>query len=120
MRFLLVALTALLVTAAPAAADPVRLERTFAVTCPGTPTFQVVGTGNTGHVVGSTSIAVLLVGTRAVFEDGVLVEQATFTHPGKRTPLPEGCGALAQFVAPNGVTVRIEITNAGILLTPPR
>jgi len=121
MRILLLALVALLATAAPAAADPVKPDSTiFTVTCPGTPTFSVVGTGAAGHVLDSTSIAVLLSGTLTFFEDGDQVDQVTFTNPGKGSPTLEPCSAFAQFIAPNGVTVRIEISNAAILLTPPR
>ena len=117
--FLFLALIALLATAAPAAADPVKPDSViFEVTCPGTETFSVVGTGSAGHVLGSTSIAVLMSSTQTTFVNGVQVDQFTYTHPGRGTPTLEGCTAIAEFVA-NGDTVRIEITDAAILLTPP-
>ena len=59
-------------------------------------------------------------GRRLFFENGVPGEPTIFNNPGKGTPTLEPCTAIGQFVAPNGVTVRIEITNAAILLTPPR
>jgi hypothetical protein len=121
MRILFLAVIALLATAAPAAADPVKSDSViFEVTCPGTATFSVVGTGAAGHVLGSTSIAVLLTSTQTVFVNGVQVDQVTVTHPGGGTPTLEGCTAIAEFVDPNGDTVRIEITDAAIVLTPPR
>ena len=118
MRFVLLALVAFLATAAPAAADPVKPDSViFTVTCPGTPTFDVVGTGAAGHVLGNTSIAVLLSGTQAIFEDGVQVAQFTFTNKGKGTPTLQPCSGFAEFDA-DGVTVRIELSDAAILLTP--
>lgn len=120
MRIVLLALVAFLATAAPAAADPVKPDSLIiTVTCPNTPTFSVVGTGAAGHVLGSTSIAVLLSGTLTVFVNGVQVDQNTFINPGK-APTLKPCSASGEFFAPNGDTVRIVITNAAILLTPPR
>jgi hypothetical protein len=120
MRILFVALVALLATAAPAAADPVKPDSViFVTTCPGTESFSIVGTGAAGHVLGSTSIAVLISATQTVFVNGVQVNQFTDINPGKGTPTLKGCSAIADFVAPNGDHVRVEITDAAILLTPP-
>ena len=99
-----------------AGADPIKPDSLiFTVNCPGTQEFRVVGTGAAGHVLGSTSIAVLLSGTTTVFEDGVQVDQFTVTHPGEGNPTLEPCSAVGQ-----SGTLQIVITNAAILLTPPR
>jgi hypothetical protein len=113
----------LLLAVAPAAADPVNKPgaRTYTATCTveGQPTtFQIVGTGAAGHVLGSNSIAVLLSGTRTTFVNGMQTDQATFSTPGRglRT-VP--CTATTEFVDEEGNNVRIVITDAQILVTPP-
>lgn len=101
-----------------ATANPVKNPRVtvFTVRCEGVPEFQVVGTGSAGHVLGGTGIAVLLAGTLAEFVNGVQTNQFTFDNPGKGVATLD-CTAFSQF-AVGSDTIRIEITNARIHLTP--
>lgn len=104
--------------AGTAIADPVNNKHVslFHVTCPGTPTFDVLGHGAAGHVVGSNSIAVLLAGDFTVHVNGVLVDQFTQDHPGQGTPALS-CSAFSEFTA-GADTIRIDVANAKIHLTP--
>jgi hypothetical protein len=123
-RAVLTSLVLVLISVAPAAADPVKNPgaQTFTLTCTvngQSTTFQVIGTGAAGHVLGSNSIAVLLSGTRTTFVNGVQTEQVTFSTPGRGLEtIP--CTASSEFVDEEGNTVRIVITDAQVLLTPPR
>jgi hypothetical protein len=105
--------------AGTAAADPVNNPHVtvFTVTCEGVPEFQVVGTGAAGHVLGSNSIAVLLAGTVTEFVNGVQTNQFTFDHGQGVSTL--ACTAFAEFTV-GANTIRIEITDARIYLTPAR
>jgi hypothetical protein len=67
-------------------------------------------------VVGSNSMAVLLAGTFTVFVNGVQVNQSTQTHPGQGVSTLS-CFAFTEFTD-GADTIRIEITNASIHLTP--
>ena len=123
-RAILMALVVVLMSVAPTAADPIKNPdaRTFTVTCTvdgQSTTFQIVGTGAAGHVLDNNSIAVLASGTRTTFVNGVQTNQVTFSTPGRglRT-IP--CTATAEFQDEAGDNVRIVITDAQILLTPPR
>jgi archaellum component FlaG (FlaF/FlaG flagellin family) len=123
-RAVLMSLVLLLIPVAPAAADPIKNPdaRTFTVTCTvdgQTTTFQILGTGAAGHVLDNNSIAVLVSGTRTTFVNGVQTDQVTFSTPGqglKTVP----CTATSEFQDEAGNNVRVEITDAQILLTPPR
>jgi hypothetical protein len=101
-----------------ATADPVGNKHVtlFHVTCAGVPAFDVLGQGAAGHVLGSNSNAVLLAGTATVFVNGVQVSQSSQEHPGEGTPALT-CSAFAEFTD-GADTIRIEITNAKIHLTP--
>jgi hypothetical protein len=83
-------------------------------------TFHVIGTGAAGHVLEDNSVAVIMSGTLTTFVNGVQTEQVTFP------PVPgEGlrtvpCTATAEFEDEEGNLVRIELTDAQLLLTPPR
>jgi hypothetical protein len=103
--------------AGTAAADPVNNPHVsvFTITCEGVPEFQVVGTGAAGHVLGSNSIAVLLSGTLTQFVNGVQTNQNTFDTGHGVSAL--ACTALSEFTV-GADTIRIEITDARILLTP--
>jgi archaellum component FlaG (FlaF/FlaG flagellin family) len=103
-----------------AAADPVNNPhaQVFTVTCAGVPTFHVVGTGRAGHVLENNSIAVLLAGTITTFVNDVEVAQDTFDHRGKGVSTLD-CEGVAEFVA-DGDTIRLELTDARIHLTPAR
>jgi archaellum component FlaG (FlaF/FlaG flagellin family) len=123
-RAILMSLVLVLMSVAPTAADPIKNPdaRTFTVTCTvdgQSTTFQIVGTGAAGHVLDNNSIAVLASGTRTTFVNGVQTDQVTFSTPGQglRT-VP--CSATAEFQDEAGDNVRIVITDAQILLTPPR
>jgi archaellum component FlaG (FlaF/FlaG flagellin family) len=123
-RAILMSLVLVLMSVAPTAADPIKNPdaRTFTVTCTvdgQSTTFQIVGTGAAGHVLDNNSIAVLASGTRTTFVNGVQTDQVTFSTPGQglRT-VP--CTATAEFQDEAGDNVRIVITDAQILLTPPR
>lgn len=123
-RAALISLVLLLISVASAAADPIKNPdvRTYTVTCTldGQSTnFQIVGTGAAGHVLGDNRIAVLASGTRTTFVNDVQTDQVTFSTPGQglRT-VP--CTATAEFQDEAGNDVRVEITDAQILLTPPR
>jgi hypothetical protein len=103
--------------ASAASADPVNNPNAllFHVTCSGIPAFDVIGQGAAGHVVGSNSIAVLQAGTFTVFVNGVQTSQSTQSYSGQGSTV--SCSAVAEFTA--GVdTIRIEITDALIHLTP--
>jgi archaellum component FlaG (FlaF/FlaG flagellin family) len=125
-RTILLSLGVLLaLTVTPAAADPVNNPRapTFTVTCivdGQSTTFHVIGTGAAGHVLEDNSVAVIMSGTLTTFVNGVQTEQVTFP------PVPgEGlrtvpCTATAEFEDEEGNLVRIELTDAQLLLTPPR
>jgi hypothetical protein len=106
--------------AGTAAADPVNNPHAtvFTVTCEGVPEFQVVGTGAAGHVLGSNRIAVLLAGTRTEFVNGVQTNQFTFDHPGRGVSTL-ACTGFSEFTVGSD-TIRIEITDARIHLTPAR
>ena len=101
-----------------AAADPVKNPNAdiYTVVC-GRATFQVVGTGSAGHILGSTSNAVLFGGTFTVFVNGEQVDQQVFSTPGNRPSLT-GCSAFTEFEDEAGNVVRIEITDAELLITP--
>lgn len=123
-RAILMSLVLVLMSVAPTAADPIKNPdaRTFTVTCTvygQSTTFQIVGTGAAGHVLDNNSIAVLASGTRTTFVNGVQTDQVSFSTPGQglRT-VP--CTATAEFQDEAGDNVRIVITDAQILLTPPR
>ena len=123
-RAILMSLVLVLMSVAPTAADPIKHPdaRTFTVTCTvegQSTTFQIVGTGAAGHVLDNNSIAVFASGTRTTFVNGVQTDQVTFSTPGQglRT-VP--CIATAEFQDEAGDNVRIVITDAQILLTPPR
>jgi archaellum component FlaG (FlaF/FlaG flagellin family) len=123
-RAILMSSVLVLMSVAPTAADPIKNPdaRTFTVTCTvdgQSTTFQIVGTGAAGHVLDNNSIAVLASGTRTTFVNGVQTDQVTFSTPGQglRT-VP--CTATAEFQDEAGDNVRIVITDAQILLTPPR
>ena len=100
-----------------AAADPVNSPHVsvFTITCEGVPEFQVVGTGAAGHVLGSNSIAVLLSGTLTQFVNGVQMNQNTFDTGQGVSAL--ACTGFSEFTV-GADTIRIEITDARILLTP--
>ena len=100
-----------------AAADPVNNPHVsvYTVTCEGVPEFQVIGTGKAGHVLGSNSIAVLLSGTITQFVNGVQTDQNTFDSGQGVSALT--CSAFSEFTV-GGDTIRTEITDARILLTP--
>ena len=129
-RIILVLLVALLfgaVAAAPAASDPVGTPTatTFTITCElngGQTTFQVVSTGFgfAGHDLDSTGVFVLFSGTRRIFVNGVLVDEFSFGAATKATGLPlSTCAAFAEFQNEQGQTVRIELTDAKVLIAPP-
>jgi len=115
---------AVLLTAIPAAADPVGTPAAtpvFTVTCEvdGAPTsFHIVGTGVAGHVLEDSRVAILLNATFTFFVNSVQVDQQTFVTPGDGRPAAE-CAAFTEFVDEQGNQIRIEITNGQILLTPP-
>jgi hypothetical protein len=102
-----------------AGADPIRNPNAdfFFVTCGGEE-FLVSATGAAGHILGSTSNAILFGGTVTVFVAGEQVDQFSFSTAGTR-PTLTGCSAFSEFVDEAGNLVRIEITDAEILLTPP-
>jgi hypothetical protein len=108
---------------APAAADPVgtpAASPTFTITCQQT-TFHVVGTGAAGHVLENNSIAILFGADVTVRVDGAVVDQFTFRSAANAEGLPlSTCSGFTEFQDEQGQTVRIEFTNAQILLTPPR
>ena len=119
-RAVLPTLLLLSIPVAPAAADPVKNPdaRTYTATCTvdgQSTTFQILGTGAAGHVLGDNRVAVFLSGTRTMFVNGVQTDQATFNTRGQglRT-IP----CTATHVSDDG-TVRIDI-NGQLLLTPPR
>jgi hypothetical protein len=102
-----------------AAADPVNNPNAHIVTLTcGGETFDVVATGSAGHIVGSTSNAILLGGTQTVFVNGEQVAQFTFSFPGT-APSLTGCSGFLEFVNEAGNVIRVEITDAEILITPP-
>jgi archaellum component FlaG (FlaF/FlaG flagellin family) len=123
-RAILTSLVLILISVGPAAADPIKNPdaRTFTVTCTvdgQSTTFQIVGTGAAGHVLDNNGIAVLVSGTRTTFVNGIETDQVTFSTPGQGlSTVP--CSATAEFQDEAGNNVRIEITDAQILLTPPR
>lgn len=123
-RRLLFVTAVVLVAAIPCAADPAGTPATtpvFTVTCDvdGAQTlFHLVGTGVAGHVLEDNRIAILLNATFTFFVNGAPVDQQTFVTPGGGRPAAE-CAAFTEFLDEQGNWVRIEITNAQILLTPP-
>jgi hypothetical protein len=123
-RALPLALVLLWLMVASAAADPVKHPnaRTYTLTCTtsgGEITFDVVGTGASGHDLGSNSNAVLLAGTTTTFVNGVQTNQDMFDHPGVGTKTVQ-CAARTEFLDDDGNTVVIEITDALVHLTPAR
>ena len=118
-RAILLSLAVLALAAGPAAADPVKKDPVFSVTCTvdGQPlTFQVVGTGSAGHILGQNGNVVLMSGTTTTFVNGVQVEQFTYSTPGKGlNTVP--CTGLAEFEDEEGNAVRIQIV-AEALITP--
>jgi hypothetical protein len=81
--------------------------------------FHLVGTGIVaGHVLEDNSIAVLLNATFTTYVNGKQISQSTFITPGEGRPGVQ-CSAFAEFEDEFGDTVRIEVTEAEILLTPP-
>ena len=101
-----------------AAADPVNNPNTavFTVTC-GTETFEVVTTGAVGHILDSTGNAVLFSGTFTTFVNGQQVAQDVVSTPGNR-PTVTGCSGVTEFEDPAGNVIRIELTDAELLMTP--
>ncbi len=118
-RVILLSLALLALTAGPAAADPVKQGPVFTVTCTVDGqqlTFQVVGTGAAGHILGARGNVVLLSGTTTTFVNGVQVAQTMFSTPGRGlNAVP--CTALAEFEDEEGNTIEIVIV-ADALLTP--
>jgi hypothetical protein len=120
-RAIVISAALLLVSAASAGADPIKNPdaRTFTVTCSvdgQSTTFEIVGTGAAGHVLGSASIGVLLSGTRTTFVNGVQTDEVTFNTPGQGLQTAP-CTAVSEFEDEAGNDVRVEI-DAQILLTP--
>jgi hypothetical protein len=118
-RAILLSLAVLALTAGPATADPVKKGPVFSVTCivDGQQlTFQVVGTGVAGHILGQNGNVVLKSATITTFVNGVQVEQFTFSTPGRGlNTVP--CTAFAEFEDEEGNAVRIEIIGDA-LITP--
>ncbi|HZN61863.1 MAG TPA: hypothetical protein VFC90_05610 [Planctomycetota bacterium] len=124
MRHLL-PVVALWVAVAPVFADPEGTPAAtpvFTVTCTidgQTEVFHLVATGVAGHVLEDNRTAVLLNATFTFYVNGEQVSQTTYVTPGPgRRGVP--CSAIAEFQDEADNTVRIEITDAEILLTPPK
>ena len=119
-RAVLVSLMLLSISVAPAAADPVKNPgaRTYTVTCVvdgQSTTFQIVGIGAAGHVLGDNSVTVFMSGTSTIFVNGVQTGQTTVNTPGQGlNTVP----CTATHVSDDG-TLRIEIVGQ-LSRNPPR